>query len=223
MAARLFVWRKIIGKLDDGEAAVGAEFERGRVKAEIFAAPPVAGLAFFLSCGEPILPKHGANLLGRSIGKGIRGKQRKDIEIVCKKVALSAEDHGIVAPVAERCEPEIPIEARLVGSVNAGSFVEGLGLVGEGIGSPVDAVVRALKFDFVAAAGHDGEKAVTIGDAERIEKRNGRSWEINRGKHPNNLDGGGVENPGEHHGGDGDAQWREGAAGGIEPGRWSGG
>ena len=80
---------------------------------------------------------------------------------------------GIVAPVAEGSEPKIPIEAWLVGSVDARAFAQVLWLIAEGISNPIDAVVGTLKFDFVTSPRHAAEEAILIGDTEGLEQSDG--------------------------------------------------
>lgn len=64
----------------------------------------------------------------------------------------------------------------MIGRVDARRFVGVLRLETERISGPVLAIVRALEFDFVAAASHYGEESVTIGNAERLKRGNGRVW-----------------------------------------------
>lgn len=91
-------------------------------------------------------------------------------------------DHeGIFPPVAERSEPEVPVEAWLIGSVDSRAFAQILRLIAEGIGGPTDAVVGTLKFDFVASPGHAAEEAVLIGDAKGLEERDWFHGKTKRG------------------------------------------
>src|SRR5580692_8500225 len=102
-------------------------------------------------------------------------------------------------PVAERSEPQVPLEARLVGSVNAWSFVERLRLVTEKIGRPVLPVVRALEFDFITAASHHGKQTILVGDAKWLQCQNRGGWKRQIGPgHSNHLRRGCIGNPGEH-------------------------
>src|SRR5260221_684213 len=102
------------------------------------------------------------------LGKRIGGKQRQDVGTGFEEGVLGAGDDGIGAAVAERGEPQIPIETGLIGGVDAGSFVWILGLKPKFVGQPILAVIGALEFDFVAAAGHYREEAVAVGDAKRL-------------------------------------------------------
>jgi len=83
---------------------------------------------------------------------------------------------GLERPVAERGEPQIPIETGLIGGVDAGSFVWILGLKPKFVGQPILAVIGALEFDFVAAAGHYREEAVAVGDAKGCSAGDGSGW-----------------------------------------------
>src|ERR1700722_12234430 len=96
--------------------------------------------------------------------------------------------------MAERGEPQIPIETGLIRCVDARSFSGILRLVAEWIRDPILAVVRALKFDFVAAAGHHGEEAVAIGHAKWLQGGDGRVRKWHGGPdHQEQEYGAGVE------------------------------
>src|SRR5260370_19943240 len=117
---------------------------------------------------------------------------------------FGARHDGIRTPGAEGSEPQIPVEARLVGRIDARSLVRILRLVAEGVCKPSLAVVRTLKFDFVAAASHNGEEAVAVCDAERLERGNWRRWEWRAGPdHPEEENGAGVKEAREDYGGGG--------------------
>src|SRR6267142_6628116 len=100
-------------------------------------------------------------------------------------------------------EPQIPIEAGLIGSVDAGSFVGILRLEAKFVGDPILAIVGTLEFDFVAAAGHHGEEAVAIGYTKRLKSGDWceRKWR-RRPDHQKEENGGAIKEPGEHDGGE---------------------
>ena len=120
--------------------------------------------------------------MGGACGKGFAAKSARTSGVVREQAAFRTQDEWIIAPLAERREPQVPIEARLIGRVDARSFVQLLRLMPEGIGDPCFAVVGALEFDFVAAARHHGEKAIAIGDAKGIEQRDREWWEKARAR-----------------------------------------
>ena len=73
---------------------------------------------------------------------------------------------------AQRCEPQIPIEPRLIRRINSWCLIQRLRLVAKQIRRPVLSIVRSLKFDLVSAARHHREQPVLIRNAERIQPRN---------------------------------------------------
>src|SRR6202035_610750 len=89
--------------------------------------------------------------------------------------------------------------------VDARRFVGILGLVAKWVGSPILAVIRALEFDFVAAASHYREKTIAVGNAKRLQcrDRRGRKWRT-APNHPQKEHGAGVEEPHEHDRGEGE-------------------
>lgn len=161
--------------------AVGGAGEGGGVVAEELAAPPVAGLAFFGEGGEPVLIEDGADVFRWGLAEGVGAEEGEDVGVVVEEAlfgSLSGDgDELVLAPFAEGGELEVPIEAGLVGSVEAGGGVEGLRFVAEGVGGPGEVVVGALELDLVAATGHDGEEAVLVGDAEGFEHGDGGGGE----------------------------------------------
>src|SRR6266849_2987027 len=104
----------------------------------------------------------------------------------------------------------MPVEARLIGRVDARSLVGILRLVAEGVRKPSLAVVRTLKLDFVAAASHDGEEAVAVRDSKGLEGGYWRGWEGRAGPdHPEEENGAGVEEAREDYGGERDFHYGE--------------
>ena len=200
-----------IGPGEDEQAAVGALTEGGGVEAEVLTPPPISGGAFFGHRGEPVLPEHGADLPGRSVGEGVGAEEGENVGGVIEETIFGGSDEHVLAPVGERGEPEVPVEAGLVGRVDAWILVEELWLVTKEVRRPGLAVVGALELDFVAATGHDGEQAVGVGYAEGLESGDRGLWE--RGVAPDDPDefgGGGIGDPGEEDRGEGDAEGMEG-------------
>src|SRR5581483_10461027 len=99
----------------------------------------------------------------------------------------------VLLPVAERSEPEVPVEPRLIRRVDAWTLVERLRLVAERVGGPVLTIVGALELDLVATAGHHGEEAILISDAKRFQHRDRRCWQRQPGNdNVEQLEGGVV-------------------------------
>ncbi len=138
---RLLGWAGVGGWFGDGEAAVGGAGEGGGVGTEELAGPPDVFEVFLGGGREPVLPEDGADVAGRGGGEGVGGEESEDVAVVSKEELFGAGDDGVVGPGAEGCEPEIPVEARLVGGVDAGAIGGVLGLIEEGVGGPVCAVV----------------------------------------------------------------------------------
>src|ERR1700733_5740823 len=161
------------GVLKDHEAAVGVALDSRRVGAEKLTPPPVPGRALLRHRGEPILPENGTKIPRRGVGERISGEELEDVVVVGEEELLGARDDGVLRPRAERGKPEIPVEARLIGRIEAGGAGKILRLVTEGIGRPGGAVVGALELDLVAVRSHHGEEAVLIGDAEGLEGDDG--------------------------------------------------
>src|SRR5215472_83180 len=75
----------------------------------------------------------------------------------------------VLAPGTKRGEPQVPVEARLIGRIDAGGSFYVLWLVAERIGGPGCAVPRSLELDLVALVGHDSEQAVSVSYAKWFE------------------------------------------------------
>ena len=75
---------------------------------------------------------------------------------------------GYSRQLAQRCEPQVPVKTRLVGSVDARGLEDILGFVTEWIRDPNLAVARTLKFDFEAGGSHPPKQAEIVRDAEGI-------------------------------------------------------
>ena len=105
----------------------------------------------------------------RSLRKGIGGEEREYVRVFRKQPPFGAQDERIVAPLAERREPQVPIESRLVGR-RCAALCSAPAVVTEGIRNPGLAVVRTLEFDFVTVARHHREQSVPVGDSKRIEQ-----------------------------------------------------
>ena len=174
----------------------------GRRLRGVAAATTAPGYAFFLHT-EPILPEHGADEAGWGVGEGIAGEEAEDVEIIFEEALLSLRNDGRLLPGGEGGEPEVPVEAWLVRSVDAWAGVHVLRLVEEGIGDPLLAVVGSLKLDLVSMRCHDGEETILVCDAKWLERDD---WFQGEGRvapeHLTDGNEGCVEDPSEDDGGD---------------------
>src|SRR5581483_4501268 len=125
-----------------------------RIKSQVLAFPPHSRRSFLGQAREPILPKDGPHLLGRVAIEWIARKQRQHIGRVIQQALLRAGHNRVFAPRAQRCEPQIPVETRLIRRIDAGPLRRILRFVTERIRAPVLAITRSLKLDLIAAARH---------------------------------------------------------------------
>src|SRR5271169_4519970 len=113
-------------------------------------------------------------------------EQRKHVRLAGQEAFLNLYDPGILPPVTQRSEPQVPVKARLVGRINPRGRMQVLRLIAEGVGRPGLAVARALEFDFVSLARHDGEKPELVGEAEGFQDANRARWERRLREHHKN-------------------------------------
>jgi hypothetical protein len=73
-----------------------------------------------------------------------------------------------------------------------------LRLIAKGIGDPVFPIVRTLELYLIAPSGHDAEQAISIGNTKWLKRRYRRGGQRQRGEHPDQLRGCGIENPDKH-------------------------
>ena len=112
---------------------------------------------------------------GGPCGNGISCEQRQHIRRASQQSLFGAGYDQVLAPRAQRREPQVPIEARLIGRINTGSLTRVLRLIAEGICHPGLPVIRALELDLPAAARHHRKQPVAIGDAKRLERGDWRA------------------------------------------------
>src|SRR5438874_729174 len=105
--------------------------EGRRVVADQLPPPPCAGASPLFARGEPIPPLHGAHGGGRCVGERIRREEPQHRRLVFQQPRLGVEHPAVALPRAEGGEPEIPFEARLVRSVDAGRLARVLRLIAE--------------------------------------------------------------------------------------------
>src|SRR5262249_28065217 len=133
-------------------------------------------------------------------GKGVAGEEREDRTLPFEEALLGLDDPLVGAPGAERGEPEVPLEARLIRRVDAWRGLWILRLVTGRVGLPSDAVARALELDFVTRLRHHGEETVAVGDARVADEDRWPREEEHVGRHEERGDRG-VEDPREGDGG----------------------
>src|ERR1700739_2012904 len=207
---------EFVGPLNDGGLAVRRPGQFRRVHPKILAAPPVSRSALFFAAGEPILPENSAYVTRRRLRKRATAEKSQYILVVLEQTLLGKRHEVVLAPVSEGCEPEVPVEARLIWRVDARCLIECLWLVAEGIWRPVLPVVRALKFDFIPAVGHHRKQSVLIGDAKRFESGDWHGGQrLVTKRNADHLHRGVVEDPCEHDGGDGETDGAEMSAEGT--------
>src|SRR5271156_3478274 len=119
--------------LDDSDLPVRLERKDRRIQTQQLAPPPVAGLPLLPHRREPVLPEHRADILGRSAGERVAPEERENIPAVGEQPLLSKRDKGVLLPVAQRGEPQVPVEPRLIRRIDTRSLIEGLRLIPEGV------------------------------------------------------------------------------------------
>src|SRR5258708_1313804 len=174
--------REFIRPLDNRNFASWRWRDFRSIEAEKLTAPPVSRAEFLCHGSEPRLPQYSADVERRRLNERIALEEGKNVGIVGEQAFLGERHDFILVPITERGEPEVPFKSWLIGRVDARGLIQGLRLVAERIGDPVLTVAGALKFDFVTAAGHHGEKAVLICDAKGIEGSDGRGRKRNVAK-----------------------------------------
>src|SRR6516162_6809622 len=157
--------KRPLGPLGNHDLPVVGPQESRRVQTAILAPPPGAGPFPGGPVGKPVLPHHRSYLLRRGRRKRIETEKGQHIFVAEQQLLLGAHHKRIFPPPSERSEPQIPLEARLVGSVDSRGLVDRLRLVAKRIGRPALPVVRTLKFNLITRPGHAPEQAVGVGDA----------------------------------------------------------
>src|SRR5436190_9518499 len=145
---------------------------------ELASPPPRASAALGREVREPVLPPDGAHeRRRRPRRKWIAAEQPQHARAVLEQPLLRQHDPGRLLPRAERREPEVPLEPRLVRRIDARPLERILRLVPEGVRYPRDAVAAPLELDLVARLGHHGEQPIRVRDPERREQaRRQREW-----------------------------------------------
>src|SRR5712691_3724865 len=181
------------------EEALGSALQGGRVVSAKLALPPRAGRALLRTRREPVLPDDRAHAARRLSLERIAREEAENRWLALQQSRLAVHHPGVLVPAAQRSEPQIPLEARLVRRVDPRRDIHVLGLEAEGIRRPGPAVRRALELDLVPVLRHDGEEAVAVRDPQRLE-RNGRPEERPRkpADDARSEHHGGAQDPDEH-------------------------
>ena len=167
--------RQMVGPLNDTDFAVKLPGKNGRIQAEKLdvATSCRCDASLRIDVNQYCQSTARTYSAGR-FGEGIAAEEREHVGVVGEQTLFGERHKVVLLPVAERGEPEIPVEAGLIGRVDSGRLVERLRLVAEGIGVQFWPSFGALEFDLIAAARHHGEEAVLVGDAKWFQRRDGR-------------------------------------------------
>src|SRR5216683_3671888 len=102
----------------------------------------------------------------------ISDEQTDYVRLAGQEALFNLQNPGVLPPGAQRCEPQVPVKAGLIGRVNPRGCMDVLRLISEWIRRPGLAVVRTLEFDFVPCARHNGKESEFVGNAKRFERAN---------------------------------------------------
>src|SRR5579885_1183467 len=118
----------------------GALFERDDrvIGAEQLTLPPIAGFPALLGVGEVIIVQQDANVARRGIWKWIALEQGRHRRRILQQPLQQVPEPPLGARIAQRREPHLPVQARLVREIPQRPPVEHAGLVLEFIFRPAD-------------------------------------------------------------------------------------
>src|ERR1044071_744512 len=108
----------------------------------------------------------GANKTRWSSRKRIAFDQTKDLWFSLQQADAKIQEAGILLIIAERCEPHLPIQTRLMWLNKFGTNFYITGFVLELIIQPICSIITSLDNDFRPSCGHDCEQAVTVDGAK---------------------------------------------------------
>src|SRR5579872_331308 len=108
--APLFRHGRRSGAFDQDDFPIGLALERRSIFTELLAAPPIAGFAFGVHAGEPILINDGADLSWRRAVERIAGEKLQSILRILQQALLGPENKAVILPAAKRGKPQIPVE-----------------------------------------------------------------------------------------------------------------
>src|SRR6266540_3767546 len=164
----------------DNDCSVNSPHYRGRKGSDLPAFPPVAYPAFCRQVGEPIPGENRPYHFGRVSIKWVAPEKLQHAGTAFDQTLLGCDHPWRRHPRLERREPQVPVEARLIGSEESGPLAHVLRLVAERIRDPGSAVSTPLKFDFVSRWRHHRKKSVGIRDPKWIQdasrQREYRHW-----------------------------------------------
>ena len=102
----------------------------------------------------------------RPFGERIIFQQREHIGRALKQAEAEVHEPRVLPVVAQRGEPHLPVQSRLVRLDEAGTTLRVAGFPFEFVRQPGDAVIAALDDDFVARPGHHAEQTVGVQRSE---------------------------------------------------------
>src|SRR5206468_11572502 len=143
------------------------ERHRGKVQASWRPPPPIAAGAPLREAGEGILIERGPDVPGGMIRERIVREQRRDDLRAFEQSQRKREKPRILVVAAERREPHLPVEPRLVGLDERWRPRQVAGLPFELVRAPCVPIVASFYDDLGTARRHHREEAVAVDDAER--------------------------------------------------------
>src|ERR1700674_5415375 len=136
---KLFM-RLHLGPLDHPDRSVRFSLQRGCIQPQQLPTPPHPVRTFLCHCREPVLPEHRADLSRRLLRKRIASKKGQHILVTGKEPQLRVRHDRILAPGTQGCEPQVPIEPRLIRRVDSRWFIQILRLVAKWVSLPALAI-----------------------------------------------------------------------------------
>ena len=94
-------WRRDLRPLERGECPVRGALQDRAIETQVFALPPLSGLAFGLKVGEPVLPKYRANFERWHAGKPFGLEKREHGGIILQQQFFRANHPKVILPLAE--------------------------------------------------------------------------------------------------------------------------
>src|ERR1039458_8070093 len=131
--------------------------------------PPGAGLAARGEIGKAVVVNHRANIARRGIGEWIAFDQPQHWARALQEAYAEVHHPGILPIGAQRGEPHLPIQSRLMRRNEPGPARDVARLVFELVLPPGDAILAALNDNLRARGGHYREQAVAVEAPERFQ------------------------------------------------------
>src|SRR5207245_9113122 len=158
----------LLRRQGDGLDPLGSELQGGCVETALLPPPPRRSPALLLGRGEPVRPLHDGDLGGRLPVEWIAREEAQNLRRAGEQTQLGVDDPRVLAPLAERGEPEVPFEPRLVWRVDAGRLHRILWLVAERVRRPVRAVAGTLAPERAAARRPHGAGRIGAPDTHHL-------------------------------------------------------